>query len=126
MAGQSGDPSIPDRRKLKSIHRRALGAFLAIWTAGIGVEAIVSRDTSLWGQAAGASVDYSVRGTLAMIMGVGWLFAALASLAGLAASDRYRSSRAGHAVTSIAFLVFAACFVLVATRAVLLTYFPDR
>jgi hypothetical protein len=65
-----------------------------------------------------------VRGTLAVIMGIGWLFAAVAAGVGVAAPDTLRTSRFGYLITSVALLLFAACFVYVAGSSVLNTYFP--
>ena len=64
------------------------------------------------------------RGTLAVVIGVGWLFAALSAMMGLAVSEKLRVSRLGYTITAVALLIFAMCFVYVATKSVLLTYFP--
>ena len=57
-------------------------------------------------------------------MGIGWLFAALSAMMGLAVSENLRVSRVGYTVTAVALVIFAMCFVYVATKSVLLTYFP--
>jgi ABC-type Mn2+/Zn2+ transport system permease subunit len=72
----------------------------------------------------GLTADYLVRGTLSVIMGVGWLFAALAAAMGLASPEYLRTSRLGYIITSVSLLLFAACFVYVPGRSVLAAYFP--
>ena len=110
--------------------RRLTGIALATMVAWIGIEAIATKSTWLWGSASsaggvgGLTADYMVRGTLAVIMGVGWLFAAVSAGVGVAAPDALRTTRLGYAITSVSLLVFAACFVYVAGRSVVSTYFP--
>jgi len=110
--------------------RAFVGIGLALCATWIGIEAIATRDTWLWGSVSstggsgGLTADYRVRGTLAVVMGVGWLFAALAATMGLAVSEDLRVSRLGYTITSVALLIFAMCFVYVAAKSVLLTYFP--
>ena len=43
---------------------------------------------------------------------------------GLAVSEKLRVSRLGYTVTAVALVIFAMCFVYLATKSVLLTYFP--
>src|SRR5262249_55409369 len=95
----------------------------------IGVDAIATRSTWLWGSAShwslsGLTATYRVRGSLAIVIGVGWLFDAVASLVGLASPENARHSRIGYAVTGFALLVFAICFIYVAAKSVLQVYFP--
>ena len=72
----------------------------------------------------GLTARYLVRGGLAVIMGIGWLFGAVAAAMGLAVSDKLRTSRLGHTITSLCLLLFGLCFVYVAANSVVATYFP--
>jgi hypothetical protein len=117
-------------RSLDSLMRSFTGIVLAILAAWVGIGAIATRDTWLWGSvsssggSAGLTADYRVRGMLAVVIGVGWLFAALAAITGLVAPERLRASRLGYTITGVALLVFALCFVYVAAKSVLQTYVP--
>ena len=126
----SGAPVSSDVSPWNFLMRAFVGVGLAIFAAWVGIEAIATRDTWLWGSvsssagSAGLTADYPVRGVLAVVIGVGWLFAALAAVTGLAAPQRLRASGLGYTITGIALIIFAICFVYVAAKSVLQTYVP--
>jgi hypothetical protein len=102
--------------------RRLTGLVLSAIATWIGLDAIVTRTTWLWGSTSSAgggggfTADYLVRGTLAVIMGAGWLFSAVAAGVGLAGPDALRTSRVGYAITSISLVIFALCYEAIRTR----------
>ena len=75
-------------------------------------------------RSAGLTADYRMRGALAVVIGVGWFFAALAAITSLAVPEKLRGSGLAHAITGVALLTFAICLVYVAAKSVLQTYFP--
>jgi hypothetical protein len=83
-----------------------------------GINAIVTQRVEIWnifpGSCnAGIGGDNHVHGMLAVILGVGWIFAAIAGISGAIVPKRMRETPAGYMITGIAIAIFLACFLSV-------------
>lgn len=103
---------------------RVLGGLAAAaYLLYLGIDGIVSRvsfsiATALVSGSIGRSFSYTVYGTQAIVMGIGWISAAIAAFAGLALQPVLPLSRPVELTRDIALFAFAACFVYVAFHAV--------
>ncbi|MEN9783926.1 MAG: hypothetical protein RJA24_1269 [Pseudomonadota bacterium] len=107
--------------------RRIFGITIAISTAWIGIEAISSGDTILWGDAGRlfSGSNYIVKGHTAVVMGIGWVFATLAALTGLVLPHEISDRKQFRLVSAISFILFALCFIYSAGKSALLMFFPN-
>lgn len=89
----------------------------------LGIDGIVSRvsfsiATAMVSGSIGQSFSYTVYGDLAVVMGAGWISAAVASCAGLALQPIMPLNRAVEWARDLGLLGFAICFVYVAFNVV--------
>jgi hypothetical protein len=103
---------------------RVLGGLAAAaYLLYLGIDGIVSRvsfsiATALVSGSIGRSFSYTVYGTQAIVMGIGWISAATAVLAGYALPPEFRHHRALELARDLGILGFAVCFVYVAFQSV--------
>jgi hypothetical protein len=104
--------------------RILLGILLAALPAWIGIDALLTKETSFRFGRAGLG-DLTLRGDLALIMGLGWLCLAVALFAFAALPKGTRESRMGYWVSGSGFLIFAMCFLWVVIVSVATMFFPS-
>jgi hypothetical protein len=89
----------------------------------LGIDGIVSRvsfslATAMVSGSMGRSFSYTVYGNLAVVMGVGWISAAIAVLAGYALRPIAEQYRLLELTRDVGILGFAICFAYVAFESV--------
>lgn len=94
----------------------------------LGIDGIVSRvsfslATAMVSGSIGRSFSYTVYGTQAIVMGIGWISAATAVLAGYALTPLLQQQRFLELARDFGILGFAVCFVYVAFQSVKMLLF---
>jgi hypothetical protein len=107
--------------------RILLGILLAALPAWIGIDALLTKETSFWfGVLRRAGLGgLTLRGDLALIMGLGWLCLAVALFGFAAFPKGTRESRKGYWLSGGGFLIFALCFLWVVIVSVATMFFPS-
>src|SRR5690242_9458892 len=99
------------------------GVAVSAYLLYLGTTAIVSRvsfsiATAMVSSSVGRPFSYVVHGELAVVMGFGWISAAIAAFAALTLQPVLPLSRSVELTRDVALLAFAACFLYVAFHAV--------
>ena len=105
---------------------RIFGTIFIILALWIGVEAIITGDTALWGTIGrvGGGASYTISGHTALIMGVGWLFAAAAIASGWVWPKALDKLKFHRLIPVICLMVFTTCFTYAAGETALRMIFP--